>query len=201
MRDEQTTAGGFQHAALRDAADNLKRLKAASDKIGSKNPVFALRWLDCDPAAVMSAADNVYAAGDGTDDAKASLDNVARRLESWEGGASAAFTDHLEITAANHTKIAARCHQTGAAGRRIAHGLDGHAYTVANQATLIAQGVDPSVELILQDRVDDPHYDEAKKNVDDACQEIHSFASRHLGEISALKKELRGLSHELKLPE
>ncbi|AXB44953.1 hypothetical protein [Amycolatopsis albispora] len=169
----------FMHPELRAAAGHLVRLRAAAEVLHAPDPLDALRYTDCAPAALRGMVERARIAQKPLAEANADYGEARIRAGFGERGTLAgAYRDEREAI-----------ERTVLAGLRVADQLDLLARAAARYAVEVAVQADPACVLVL----DGDLTPEPAEVVHEACAAIVRTAEEHLVSIDALTSELDGL--------
>ncbi|MBN6034392.1 hypothetical protein [Amycolatopsis sp. 195334CR] len=171
----------FMHPDLRTAAGHLVRLRAAAELLHAPDPLDALRYTDCAPAALRGMVERARTAQKPLADAHIEYSDARIRAQFGDRGSelAVAYRDEREAT-----------ERTVLAGLRVADQLDLLARSAARHAVEIATAADPACVLVL----DGDLTPEPAEAVHDACAAIVRSVEQHLAAIDALASEMDGLS-------
>ncbi|MDI5979356.1 hypothetical protein [Amycolatopsis magusensis] len=170
----------FMHPELRTAAAHLVRLRAAAELLHAADPVDALRYVDCAPAALRGMVERARAAQKPL--AEANVEYSEARIR---GGCA----DRGELVRAYRDEREA-ADRTVMAGLRIADQLDGFARAAARYAVHVAIEADTACVLVL----DGDLTPEPADLVHEACTAIVHQVEQYLLAIEGLASELDGLT-------
>ncbi|MCP2259413.1 hypothetical protein LX15_003114 [Streptoalloteichus tenebrarius] len=185
----------MRHPALDDAARGVDKLRMASDRIHSANPVEALQHVDCEPEAVRARTRAVFEAAELVGQA---ADIVARAVaaarQGWRGEAADAFGRAGEGAVSHLRATHDRTDATGRAGQAIADRLDALARDAGAASTSSARGADPACDVVLGGGPSHPHFVEAAERVNLAVNDVITVCERAVTEVGQLGAVLDGLA-------
>lgn len=180
-------AGGFQHPALDQAAEQLRKLQQAAAMVGSPDPIAALRYIDCSPDVLRQFAAGVEHSGVTLTQARQRL-QVGRQTadQDWRGSAADSFNQSADSVDQDHGQAVDATRTTAQAGKAAADGLDNLARDAANQAIAIAVDADPACDDVINQNFNPA----AQVKVNLACTNVVTMVQRHVAQIPSVTSDL-----------